>query len=216
MRSSRVSRGARQRTARSLRRLSWPNDGGPVRKRRLRVRSRRVCRRRPVPSSLTTRMRAGRFSLPVCDATRSFCGCIADGFCTFRVRCGLTRLRRLRCLFALRRLRRLRGRYCPDHFPGLHLFPGNLFRCSRLRRSVDIFRLHLLPPARRRLRPGRVAALVERDHRRQHRFKRPQPGRELAFFAGASRFTQYSARDALDRSGSANAASTARGLRERV
>ncbi|MDP9582478.1 UNVERIFIED_ORG: hypothetical protein J2791_001760 [Burkholderia contaminans] len=43
-----------------------------------------------------------------------------------------------------------------------------------------------------------------------------KPAANSRFFAGVSRFTQYSARDALDRSGRGNAASTARGLRERV
>ncbi|WP_414144244.1 hypothetical protein [Burkholderia territorii] len=42
------------------------------------------------------------------------------------------------------------------------------------------------------------------------------PAASSRFCAAVSRFTQYSARDAIDRSGSGNDASTARGLRERV
>ncbi|KVF23871.1 hypothetical protein WJ07_15175 [Burkholderia vietnamiensis] len=42
------------------------------------------------------------------------------------------------------------------------------------------------------------------------------PAASSRFCAAVRRFTQYSARDALDRSGNGNDASTARGLRERV
>ncbi|WP_349252613.1 hypothetical protein [Burkholderia sp. AU19243] len=42
------------------------------------------------------------------------------------------------------------------------------------------------------------------------------PAASSRFCAAVSRFTQYSARDAIERSGSGNDASTARGLRERV